>query len=154
LVIIDEPRGEDYYGAKVAAPAFARITSETLRYLGVPPSEPTEPVAAQAEEAASADENTPGSAAETPGAQALSTVMTSNPDEANAVLVPDFGGMGIARALELAREHGLVLEIEGTGRVVSQVPPPGLASAPRSCKLVFAQELPSYDSPSRAQIGE
>ncbi len=142
LVVIDEPHGDEYYGAKVAAPAFARITSEALRYLGVPASEPAKPEAARDETAATPEESPDSAAAETPGTEALTTVMTSNPDDANAVLVPDFSGLGIARALQVAREHGLEIEIEGTGRVVSQVPSPGLASAPRSCKLVFSQEEP------------
>ncbi len=37
VVILDEPHGEHYYGARVAGPAFVRVVDETLRYLGVPP---------------------------------------------------------------------------------------------------------------------
>jgi cell division protein FtsI (penicillin-binding protein 3) len=36
VVLIDEPTGVDYFGGKVAGPVFARVASETLRYLGVP----------------------------------------------------------------------------------------------------------------------
>jgi cell division protein FtsI (penicillin-binding protein 3) len=36
VVVIDEPSEDDYFGAKVAAPVFARVASEALRYLGVP----------------------------------------------------------------------------------------------------------------------
>ena len=36
VVLIDEPSEGDYFGAKVAGPVFARIASESLRYLGVP----------------------------------------------------------------------------------------------------------------------
>lgn len=35
LVVVDEPRN-GYYGGVVAAPVFARITEQTLAYLGVP----------------------------------------------------------------------------------------------------------------------
>jgi cell division protein FtsI (penicillin-binding protein 3) len=35
-VVIDEPSGDEYYGGKIAAPAFAEIAGESLRYLGVP----------------------------------------------------------------------------------------------------------------------
>lgn len=35
-VLIDDPRGGDYYGGKVAGPVFARVASEALRYLAVP----------------------------------------------------------------------------------------------------------------------
>lgn len=47
LVLVDEPTGGDYFGGKVAAPVFAKVASETLRYLGVP-GEPQEVTAAAA----------------------------------------------------------------------------------------------------------
>src|SRR5690606_25826141 len=37
VVIIDEPRGDFYYGAVVAAPVCADVMSESLRLLAVPP---------------------------------------------------------------------------------------------------------------------
>ena len=37
VVVIDEPRGELYYGGEVAAPVFADIMAESLRLLAVPP---------------------------------------------------------------------------------------------------------------------
>jgi len=37
VVVIDEPRGEDYYGGEVAAPVFAAIASGAMRLLAVPP---------------------------------------------------------------------------------------------------------------------
>jgi cell division protein FtsI (penicillin-binding protein 3) len=36
VVFVDEPSGGDYYGGKVAGPVFAKIASESLRYLGMP----------------------------------------------------------------------------------------------------------------------
>ena len=39
VVVIDEPRGDAYYGGQVAAPVFARVTSEALRLLAVPPDD-------------------------------------------------------------------------------------------------------------------
>src|SRR5207342_3167957 len=36
VVLVDDPSGGDYFGGKVAGPVFARIASESLRYLGVP----------------------------------------------------------------------------------------------------------------------
>jgi cell division protein FtsI/penicillin-binding protein 2 len=48
VVMVDEPTGGDYYGGKVAGPVFARVASESLRYLGVPgePLPPPAPVEA------------------------------------------------------------------------------------------------------------
>jgi cell division protein FtsI (penicillin-binding protein 3) len=37
VVMIDEPRGEDYHGGDIAAPVFANIVSGALRVLAVPP---------------------------------------------------------------------------------------------------------------------
>jgi cell division protein FtsI (penicillin-binding protein 3) len=37
VIIIDEPRGNLYYGSDVAAPVFAEVISESLRLLAVPP---------------------------------------------------------------------------------------------------------------------
>lgn len=37
VVVIDEPRGELYYGSDVAAPVFADVMTESLRLLAVPP---------------------------------------------------------------------------------------------------------------------
>ena len=40
VVLVDEPSGGDYFGGKVAAPVFAKVASESLRYLGVPGEAP------------------------------------------------------------------------------------------------------------------
>lgn len=37
VVVIDEPKGQEYYGGLVAAPVFARIMAEALRLTNVPP---------------------------------------------------------------------------------------------------------------------
>ncbi|WP_255988391.1 peptidoglycan D,D-transpeptidase FtsI family protein [Chitinolyticbacter albus] len=41
-VMIDEPRGESYYGGTVASPAFSAVVAGSLRMLGVPPDAPTD----------------------------------------------------------------------------------------------------------------
>ena len=37
IVVLDEPKTDDYYGGQVAAPVFREIAKRTLRYLGVAP---------------------------------------------------------------------------------------------------------------------
>jgi len=37
VVMIDEPRGEEYYGGAVAAPVFSRVMAGALRMLDIPP---------------------------------------------------------------------------------------------------------------------
>jgi cell division protein FtsI (penicillin-binding protein 3) len=39
-VIIDEPQGDEYYGGLVAAPVFAKVMSDALRLLNIPPDKP------------------------------------------------------------------------------------------------------------------
>jgi cell division protein FtsI (penicillin-binding protein 3) len=39
-VIVDEPRGEEYYGGLVAAPVFSKVMSGALRLLNIPPDKP------------------------------------------------------------------------------------------------------------------
>ncbi|BCX88026.1 cell division protein FtsI [Methylomarinovum tepidoasis] len=38
-VVIEEPRGKEYYGGQVAAPVFSRVMGLALRLLGIPPDE-------------------------------------------------------------------------------------------------------------------
>lgn len=44
VVVIDEPSAGEYYGGRVAAPAFAEITQGTLRLLGVAPDDRSLPL--------------------------------------------------------------------------------------------------------------
>ena len=39
VVLVDEPKAEQYYGGRVAAPAFREFISEALRILNVPPDD-------------------------------------------------------------------------------------------------------------------
>ena len=40
VVIIDSPRGQEYFGGEVAAPVFSRVVGHALRILDVPPDDP------------------------------------------------------------------------------------------------------------------
>jgi len=39
VVMVNEPRGEDYYGGAVAAPVFSKVMSGALRLLDIPPDD-------------------------------------------------------------------------------------------------------------------
>jgi cell division protein FtsI (penicillin-binding protein 3) len=43
VVVINDPQGERYNGGDIAAPVFARIATDALRLLAVPPDRPQEP---------------------------------------------------------------------------------------------------------------
>jgi len=105
VVMVDDPSGGDYYGGKVAGPVFAAVASQSLRYLGVPgdalPPPPPAPAA-------------PAAKRKKVDASPAPVVVEAPSD------LPDFKGLGVARALELAREHHLEVELAGSGRVVEQ----------------------------------
>jgi len=42
VVVVDEPRGEKYYGGQVAAPVFREVLAGALRLLGIAPDNPRE----------------------------------------------------------------------------------------------------------------
>ncbi len=152
VVIIDEPAGRHYYGSAVAAPVFGKIVTETLRYQLVPSSKPTQAASQVAVESPAAlsgqTDNTTDTVMIDPGVAieyAKFPAVPPRPDQKldpvarqETWMVPNFTGLSISRALELATEAGVEIEVEGTGRAVSQHPPPGLAAKPKQARLVFA----------------
>jgi cell division protein FtsI (penicillin-binding protein 3) len=134
IVVIDEPRGDEYYGAKVAGPAFAEIVSETLRYLGVPENAPRADADDKGDGSDGGDE--PAEPLEIgPGADALTEAVLARDD---GVRAPDFRGMGMAEVLETARDAGIEVEVVGSGRAVSQTPEPGAPAKGATCRVRFA----------------
>lgn len=165
VVQVDDPTGTTHYGGDVSAPAFATIASESLRYLGVP-GDKLIPRDAEGHPLIKMDINgnplvdaqgnwiptnppkpAPRPAPEPPPAPDTAPVDADPP--ANAVTVPDFRGMGVSRALDLARDQHLAVEIAGTGRVTAQDPPPGPAAPPVHVKLQFSVEHRGFSSPAR-----
>lgn len=73
----------------------------------------------------------PGAATKT-GTIVELTLSPRDPKLGEAVLVPDFTGLSIAEASQLASEVGLTEKPTGSGFVVSQEPPAGSHVAPRS----------------------
>ncbi|HUS30915.1 MAG TPA: penicillin-binding transpeptidase domain-containing protein [Kofleriaceae bacterium] len=138
VVQIDEPSAGEHYGGTVAGPAFAKIASESLRYLGVPgaPLIPTDkwgrPLV-MVDDAGRPLRDAKGSyipKPETvkkpapPPPAAKPEPMTA-PQDVEALVqtlpeTPDFRGMGVSRALDEARKLHLDVEMTGTGQVVEQ----------------------------------
>ncbi len=107
VAVVDDPSGGDHFGSKVAGPVFARVASETLRYLGVPGGSLIPPPP-------------PGAPAAKPAPVAREDREVPVPFDAIAVSGPDFRGLGVAKALDRARAAGVRIELQGTGRVESQ----------------------------------
>jgi cell division protein FtsI (penicillin-binding protein 3) len=134
VAVVDEPRGGDYYGGRVAGPVFAEVASQALRYLGVPgqalpPPPPPKPVKGAAKPV-EVEAPTPLPPTEAP-------VVDGELDE-GSVRIPDFTDMGMAQAVDAATKAGVPLEIVGSGRAVSQDPDPGAAPAGTAVTVQFS----------------
>jgi cell division protein FtsI (penicillin-binding protein 3) len=127
FVMIDEPVGT-HYGSMVAGPVFQEAMIDALRWLGVPPAQHDEPVAAAAPPVPVRVENGPA-------------IDESAPDQVEegeaGAIVPDFTGMSIAEALQAASRSGLQIEVDGTGFATAQSPGPGAVRPGAACRIVF-----------------
>lgn len=153
VVMVDEPSGSEHWGGSVAGPVFGVVASETLRYLGVPGTSmicPPNPPGYNALLDTAPKTCVPAAPAPKPAAPAKPAVVAAPPplvdaDEpapaepiAGAIQIPDFRGLGVARALDVAREAHLAVDISGSGRVVNQDPAPGSVPAPVRITLKFS----------------
>lgn len=114
-VVVDEPQKERY-GGKVAAPIFASIAEGALASLGVAPTRETpegwERFAVEPED-------------EAPEGLAL-----HRPEGVGEARVPNLVGLGAREAVKRAGAAGLVVRVEGRGRVDAQDPPAGVRMQP------------------------
>jgi hypothetical protein len=134
LVSLDSPRGARNQGGDVAAPLFARITEQALRRLSIPPDDPERvlraldyrpptvvPASYTPQEAAAAERGEPG-------------------------LMPDLRGRSAREAAIAAARRGLIVELTGTGKVISQTPEPGAEIEPgMTCRLSLTSASGSAD---------
>ena len=133
-VFVDEPKGE-MYGGEVAAPPFREIAEYALKMLGVPPDPRSLAAAAPA--------GTRGSATAAPARPRPAPPPAPDPDEAPAALplvevaarramsttgtvaIPALAGLPARAAIRALEALDLGADLDGSGRVVSQTPPPG-----------------------------
>jgi cell division protein FtsI (penicillin-binding protein 3) len=146
VVMIDEPSGGDYFGGKVAGPVFGKIASESLRYLGVP-GEAIVPLDARGKPIVQKPPPAKPAVVAIEGPVEPEPV-TEDDDTIDplAVTIPDFRGMGVGRALDEARKLQLEIDIDGTGQVVEQDPPPGPTLTPGRVKLRFSDDTRSISA--------
>lgn len=114
-VIVDEPTQGSRYGGIAAAPAWARIAEESLRYLGVAP----DPALLALE---------PGDAPvveELPPTDYLDLAW-----DGDAWTAPDFRGRPVRDVLVALKSSGLAVEMFGSGEAIAQDPPAGTPLTP------------------------
>lgn len=117
LVVIDEPK-TDVYGGLVAAPAFTDIATGAMAYLGVPSTAAAPPAAVAR----------PAPAGPRPvEAVAVAQREVDHRPAAHGgpVQVPDLTGRPGREAVNRLLAAALEPRLLGSGRVVSQTPPPG-----------------------------
>lgn len=117
LALLDEPKTERW-GSEAAAPIFAAVGREILRYLDVPPRD-APPVQIVSGPAA-------GPAA--PPVRLVSAAPAAGDDD--PAVMPDLRGRPLRRALEALAPLRLAVEVAGRGVVVQQAPAAGSVLAP------------------------
>lgn len=131
FVGIDEPK-TDRYGGVVAGPVFREVAEEALRQLGVlvPQSSP-----GVLQDVLAALEST---ARPSPAPAIVEVGFVDEAAAGELQRVPDLRGLSARAALRLLSARGLEAEVEGSGRVTSQQPPPGgTVNAGARVKLVL-----------------
>lgn len=138
-VVLDEPM-VGRYGGDLAGPVFRRVGEASLRYLGVPPANAKPQL--KNVKAAPPPASDPPVAVDEPlvdePAPPVEAALAVGPPPPSSVTVPDASGMGARAAVRAVGAAGLVPVIEGTGRLVRQLPAPG-TPVPKgaSVRLVF-----------------
>lgn len=141
VVVLDEPM-IGRYGGDLAGPVFRRVAEASLRHLGVPPSNAAPKLKAVAANANPNPEKVVAEAADAPEGTTTTTSAalpeTIGPPAPNGIKVPDASGMGARTAIKAIGAAGLVPVVEGTGKLVKQVPSAG-AQVPKGTpvRLVF-----------------
>jgi len=113
-VMIDEPQGTSY-GGVVAAPAFKAIAEQVLPGMGVYPKGVTYLAKAGSGRTAEREDRIAG-----PQVQPVASEVSEEPG-----VMPDFSGKSLRQVVLTAQRLGLDLKLVGSGRAVSQNPPPG-----------------------------
>jgi len=121
LVLLDEPQTERW-GSEAAAPIFAAIGRELLRYLEVPP-EGTPPVPIVTA-AGSALAPAPVQLVDGTGPAAASLRVAPPGTGDPQPRLPDLRGRPLRQALAALAPLGVPVEVRGHGVVVAQTPPP------------------------------
>lgn len=141
VVVIDTPRGGQYYGGQVAAPVFKRIAEAALRQLGIPPTiNPVPPVMVAA-----------GTVPATSAPRAIGNTHVSNevPVLDGVPQMPDLRGKSGREALRLLNQTGLKVRMEGDGFVVDQSPEAGAEITPNTRATVRLSRGPDKAGPRR-----
>jgi cell division protein FtsI (penicillin-binding protein 3) len=134
LASLDQPRGWPNQGGDVAAPLFSRVARDALRALAIPPDD-----ADRVLRAVAVAPETLVQAAYRPAEPRVTPSAPPPVDEPG--FMPDLSGRSAREAAIAAARLGLVVELDGSGRVVAQTPKPGtVIEAGHTCRLTLSRE--------------
>ena len=147
VVLYDVPHG--HFGGLFAAPVFSEIAGDALAHLDVVPPAPSYETASllpfgvsdtsdQKDEADSALESRSESSVNTGFAAPLVA----------SGVVPEFRGLSLRAALELARSRRIDVEVSGFGYVVHQKPGPGAVMARPPVELTLTEKSEARPLPA------
>jgi cell division protein FtsI (penicillin-binding protein 3) len=135
LVMLDEPKNEKW-GSEAAAPIFAAIARESLRYLHVGPRDMTPVPIVRSEGGPGVAE-----AAERPVAPRAerSPLPVAASESVTAAMMPTVVGLSLRQAMALLAPLNVPVEVAGRGVVTAQAPRPGTVLGPETvCQLTLA----------------
>ncbi|MFN2633587.1 MAG: penicillin-binding protein [Thermoanaerobaculia bacterium] len=142
VVVVEEPQGNKYYAAAVAAPLFSRIVSQALGIMRVAPEEQRLPSTVLA------SMPTQYPAGLVPASSRRSTPVPVSAPAADPRVVageiPDVAGLSARQALALFARMGVAVRLHGAGFVTSQSPSPGAPFRPGDvATLNLSESVPS-----------
>ncbi|MGH7277221.1 MAG: penicillin-binding protein, partial [Candidatus Rokuibacteriota bacterium] len=142
LVMLDEPKTERW-GSEAAAPIFAAIGGEALRYLEVPPLDvaPVQIVTPRAGEIRLVSASPPSLPPRAPvvPAPVAAALADRTPDDAVAQtgpMMPELRGRTLREALATLAPLGVTVKVTGRGSVVAQSPLPGVPLPPSTAAVL------------------
>ena len=154
VIVVREPAIREHWGGYVCGPVFREVVRDTLIRMSVP----LDPVQEGSEHLAWREDADPDTVMEE---DVLDTVAIIEPDMESVLadldglelialavdplgegpMLPDFRGMTKRQARERIAELGLMWDIQGSGWVAEQEPPPGTPLAEVTlCRLQFSNE--------------
>ena len=138
VAMLYDPRGQFYYGGRIAAPLFAAVMKQALRHLDIPPSQRVaEAHAARRRRAGDGgrgsrrrrSDNSARRSFWSPQGSGQQVPLAGLPRTRVAMprTAPDMLGLTMREAYELAATLGIEIEPSGTGTAQTQIPGPNEA---------------------------
>ncbi len=166
VAMLYDPRGQHYYGGRIAAPLFASVMELALRRLDVPPSKvyPTEPGPARRVPETLVADFVNGRPDDPAGEEFLGPAWARPPDRPAALAAvpkgaprraaPDVRGLTMRDAFSLAARLGIEVVSSGSGMARLQSPAPGESiGAGQVLRIQFASSLAGADDALRGAGG-